>query len=89
MVSFQPVNTGRGANLPLETNVPDHFFCCVGLPTPFRQQACYLPTIAGTHLYNWVERSNFGKVPYSRKQYADRNGGRTNNFLFINLALIR
>ena len=33
------------------------------------------------HLYTWVDRSNCGKVPYSRT--------RTNNLLFKNPALIR
>ena len=59
-VNFQPVNTGRGAHLPLEANWARLIFRCVGLATPPPQQACYLPSIAGTHLYTWVERSNYG-----------------------------
>ena len=30
-----------------------------------------------THLYTWVERSNYGKVPYSRTQHVARKGART------------
>ena len=47
--SFQPVNTGLGTHLPLETNGPDSFFCCMGLATHLPQQVCYLPSIVGTH----------------------------------------
>ena len=43
-VSFQPVNTGWGAHLPLETNGSDKIFCCVGLGPPPLQRACYLPS---------------------------------------------
>ena len=32
--------------------------------TPPVQFACYLPSIASTHLYTWVKRSNYGEVPY-------------------------
>ena len=78
-VNFQPVNTGRGAHLPLETNWARLIFRCVGLATPPPQRACYLPGIAGIHLYTWVERSNYGEVPYSRTQHVDRNGARTHN----------
>ena len=88
-VNFQPVNTGRGAHLPLEANWARLIFRYVGLATPPPQRACYLPSIAGTHLYTWVERSNYGKVPYSRTQHVDRNGARTHNLLFMNPALIR
>ena len=59
-VNFQPVNTGRGAHLPLEANWARLIFRCVGLATPSPQRACYLPSTAGTHLYTWVERSNYG-----------------------------
>ena len=83
------MNTGWGAHLPLETNGPDSIFRRVGLATPPPQQACYLPSIAGTHLYTWVERSNYGKVPYSRTQHVGRNGARTHNLMFMNPALIR
>ena len=47
-VSFQPVNTGQGAHLPLETNEPDSMFDFVGLATPPPQRVCYLPSLAGT-----------------------------------------
>ena len=46
-VNFQPVNTGRGAHLPLEANWDRLIFCCVGIATPPPQRACYLPSIAG------------------------------------------
>ena len=59
-VNFQPVNTGRGAHLSLETNCARLIFRYVGLATPPPQRACYLPSIASTHLYTWVERSNYG-----------------------------
>ena len=59
-VHFQPGNTDRGAHLPLEANWDRLTFRCVGLATPPPQRACYLPRIAGTHLYTWVERSNYG-----------------------------
>ena len=64
------MNTGRG-HLPLETNGPGSFLCSVGLATQPPQQACYLPSIPGTHLYTWVERSTYSKVPYSRTQYVN------------------
>ena len=56
-VNFQPVNTGRGAHLPLEANWARLIFRCVGLATPPPQRTCYLPSIASTHLDTWVERS--------------------------------
>ena len=52
------------------------------------QQACYLPSIASTHSYTWFEKSNFGKVPYSRTQQVYRNGAWTDNLLLMNPALI-
>ena len=58
-VNFQPVNTGRGAHLPLEANWARLIFRCVGIAPPPPQRACYLPSIASTHLYTWVERSNY------------------------------
>ena len=72
-VNFQPVNAGRGAHQPLEKNRPDSLFLSVGLAIPPCQQACYLPSIAGTHFYTWVERSDYSKVLYSRTQHVDRN----------------
>ena len=59
-VNFQPVNTSRGAHLPLEANWARLISRCVGLATPPPQRACYLPSIAGTHLYTWVERGKYG-----------------------------
>ena len=82
------MNAGWGTHLPLETNGPDLIFHCVGLVTPLQQQACYLTSTAGTHLYTWVKRSNYGKVPYSRTYHVGRNGSRTHNLLFMNPALI-
>ena len=79
------MNTGRGAHL-LSKRMGQTHFSVVGLATPPR--ACYLPSIAGTHLYTWVKRSN-GKVPYYRTQHIDRNGALTHNLLFMNPALIR
>ena len=73
-VSFQPVNAGWGAYLPLEMNRPDSIFHCVWLATSPPQLSCYLPSISHTHLYTWVERSNYGKVPSSRTQHIGRNG---------------
>ena len=59
-VNFLSVNTGRDAHLPLEANWARLIFRCVGLATPPPQRACYLPSIADTHLYSWVEWSNYG-----------------------------
>ena len=77
-------------HLPLETNGPDSifFFCCVGLTKSHSQGVCYLPRIASTHLYTWVERSNHGQAPNSRTQHIGRNGARTYNLLFMDPALI-
>ena len=50
-VNFQPVNTDRDAHLPLETIWARLIFSCVGLATPPPRRACYLPSIASTHLY--------------------------------------
>ena len=71
-VSFQHVNTDLAIHLPLKMNGPDSFFHCVGHAIPPPQQACYLPSIVGTHLhwYTWVEKINYGKcLPYSRTQH--------------------
>ena len=85
------MNTGRGAKVPLEINGPDSFFPSVGLATPPLQHACYLPSIAGTHLIYTPgsKGSHCGKVPYSRAQHNYRNGARTHNLLFMNPALTR
>ena len=64
-VNVQPVNKSRDANLPLETNWARLIFRCVGLATPPPQRGCCLPSIAGTNLYTWVRRNNYGQVPYS------------------------
>ena len=64
-------------------------FCCVGLTAPPPQQTFYLLSIAGTHLYTWVEKSNYSKVPFSWTQEVDHNGAGTHNLLLTNPALIR
>ena len=59
-VNFQPVNTGRGAHLPLEANWARLIFHCVwGSLHPLHNEPV-TPSIAGTHLYTCVERSNNG-----------------------------
>ena len=87
-ISFQPANTDWGTNLPLQTNGPESILHCVELATPPPQQACYLPSFAGIHLYTCVERSYYGKVPYSRTENVGCSGAQTHNLLFMNLALI-
>ena len=78
-VSFQPVNTGQGAHLPLKTNGPVSIF---------QNEPATFQAFPVTHLYTWGERSSYGTVPYSRTQHIARNGAQTHNLLFMNPALI-
>ena len=93
LASFQHVKISKGRPFPSQNKWARLGFLLCGVRyTSSKTNACYLPSIASTYLYTWVERSSNSyncKVFYSKTQHVDRNGTRTNNILFMNPALIR